>query len=80
MPICGGANNRVPLVLVLCHFTGVLDWFEVDLSACPASSLRVICVMSIFIISYAHVRGSQQSGTKNNQAGRLLCASPAILG
>ena len=34
------------LFWVLCHFTGVLDWFEVDISAHPASSFRVICVMS----------------------------------
>jgi len=29
------------LIWVLCHFTGVLDWFEVDLSARPAFSFRV---------------------------------------
>ena len=29
------------LIRALCHFTGVLDWFEVDLSARPAFSFRV---------------------------------------
>ena len=32
---------------------GSLDWRKVDLSARPASSFRVICVLSFFIISYA---------------------------
>ena len=32
---------------------GLLDWFEVDLRARPASLLRVICELSIFIILYA---------------------------
>jgi len=36
-----------PLSWVLCHFTGVLDWFDVNLSARPASSFRVTCAMSI---------------------------------
>jgi len=30
-----------------------LDWFEVDFSARPASSFGGICVLSIFIISFA---------------------------
>jgi hypothetical protein len=32
---------------------GVLGWFEVDLSARPASSFGVICVLSILVISAA---------------------------
>ena len=31
----------------------VAVWFEVDLNARPASSFGVICVLSIFVISYA---------------------------
>jgi len=42
---------------LLRHLTGVLDYFEVDTSARPASSFRVTCVMSIFIISTPHLRG-----------------------
>jgi len=36
------------LFWVLCHFTGVLDWFEVDISACPAYLFLVICVLLHF--------------------------------
>ena len=38
---------------VLCHFTRVLNWFAIDTSARSASSFKVICGMSILIISYA---------------------------
>ena len=44
--------ETVVLVWVLCHFIGVLDCVEVDLSARPASSFRVICVRSICIMSF----------------------------
>jgi len=37
---------------VLCHIIGVLNWFEVDISARPASSFRAICVLSICVIFY----------------------------
>jgi len=43
----------VPFFWVLCDFTGLLDWFEVDIISRHASSFRVICVFSIFIMSYA---------------------------
>ena len=33
-----GLGSCRSLFWVLCHFTGVLDWFEVDISARPGSS------------------------------------------
>ena len=45
--------DRIPLFWVPSHFTGVLTWFEVDTNARPASSSRVICVWSIFTVSFS---------------------------
>jgi len=45
---------RHPVPWLCRDFTGLLDWFEVDLSACQAFSFRVICVrLPMFIICYA---------------------------
>ena len=46
MPLYWVPLHRAPPLHTGCHFTGVLDWFEVDVSARPA-----FCVISIFIIS-----------------------------
>ena len=57
-PVSPTTGTPLPVTLqpsfwVLCHFTGLLKWFEVDTCARQASSFRLLCVWSIFIISYA---------------------------
>ena len=39
---------------------GSLDWFEVEFRACPSSLLWVICLLPIFIISYALLADSSR--------------------
>jgi len=41
------------LLLVMCHFTAVLEWVEVDIPARSTFSLIVICVMCIFPPAHA---------------------------
>jgi len=45
---------------------GSLDWFEVDLSAHPASSSRVICQKNCFWISPATDCTEREGGLRNN--------------
>jgi len=44
---CRRRGNMPLLFWVLCHFIGVLHWFEVDLYVRPAFPFRVICVAQV---------------------------------